>query len=418
MAADTSESDESPANGGQERPSRHSRLPYLTLALLALMAGWFFKHYVIDRPSTAHQLRVESFDKALRLIKKKYPGDVSEEELFRAAMNAVMKRLGGRFSHHLTESERDQLEISTQGNYSGIGATVGQKDGQLVILEVRDGSPADEAGLKPKDRLLSVNGKDITGLPLLRAVSFIRGEVGSTAELTVKRASSGKTEKVTVTRRKIELKTVTGSLEEGGTIGTVTVDRFGNDVSENIRETILSLKKKGAKALILDLRDNPGGLMEEAVRTVDMFLDSGTIISVKKDGLEQVKNASTGTVVPQSWPIVVLVNRWTASAGEIVAGALKYHGRATVVGTRTVGKGEVNKVFSLPNKSALSLTVAHYLAGGEIKVSGQGIKPDVLAGKLPDKDDISPKKRQKIVRRARHEQKEAALRVLREKLNE
>ena len=418
MRDDPSETDEKACSDDNKPERRHSRLPYLTLALLVLMAGWFVKYYIIDQPSTAHQLRVASFDRALTLVKQRYPGDVSEQELFRAAMNAMMKKLDGRFSYHLTESERDQLKIQTQGNYSGIGATVGQKNGELVILEVRDGSPAAKAGLKAKDRLLKVDGRDITGLPLLRAVGFIRGKQGSSVELTVKRAGSGKVETLTVTRRKIELKTVSGKLDESGKIATVAVERFGQEVSDSIREKVLSLKKKGARALLLDLRNNPGGLMKEAVQTVDMFLDSGTIIAVKKRGEKQLKKASSGTVVPADWPVVVLVNRWTASAGEIVAGALKHHGRATVVGTRTVGKGEVNQVFSLPNKSALALTVAHYLAGGEIKVSGQGIEPDITAGTLPEKMDMPPEKRQQMLKKARKEQMQAALKVLREKLND
>ena len=418
MPPDTSSAPEKPEDDTSGRFYRYSYLPYLTLVLLLLMGAWFVKHYVIDQPSTAQQLRVASFEKALRLIPDKYAGDITEEELYRAAMQAMMDRLGGRFSGYMTAPQQKQLEIETRGSYGGIGAVLAREDGSLVIVDVKEDAPAEEAGLKAEDRILKVGGSDVTDLPLGRAVKLIRGKAGSSVELLVRRASSGETEKVTVSRDTIDLEAVTGEMAEGGDVGILTVQRMGRKAADQVRKRIGELKEEGARGLVLDLRDNPGGLMEEAVDITDLFLASGVIISVDGRAGRESRQATAETVVPPDWPIVVLVNGRTASAGEIVAGTLKHHDRATIVGTRTLGKGAVNQVYSLPDGSALTLTVAHYRAAGEVKVADEGIKPDKTVGELPEPGDRPPEEVHQAVREAREKQMEAALELLREELDE
>ena len=281
MSSELSSPSSNPDNGAEDRSDRYSYLPYLSLLLVLLMAGWFVKHYIIDRPSTGHELRVASFEQALRLIPQEYAGEISEEELYQAAMEAMVERLGGRFSTYLTAPQQKQLEIETQGSYGGIGAVLAREDGNLVVVEVKEGSPAARAGLQAEDRIVEVNGRDVRDLPLSRAVKHIRGEAGSSVELTLRRASSGETETVKVGRDTIDLEAVKGRMAESDDIAIVTIQRMGRDCAEKVREQVSALKQQGARALLLDLRDHPGGLMEQAVQTTDLFLDSGVIVSAE-----------------------------------------------------------------------------------------------------------------------------------------
>jgi carboxyl-terminal processing protease len=270
-----------------------------------------------------------------------------------------------------------------QGSFSGIGATVRLDEaGRLVIVDPMPGHPAFLAGIRPDDVVLEVDGQSVDGLTLFEAVLLIRGPTDSTVVLTIFREEEPEPFEVPIVRAKIELEVVESKLLNSvdGTekIGYVRLTQFSKGAAEKLTETINDLFAQGATALIFDLRSNPGGLLSESVNVSSLFIEKGTVVVEKKETEDKTFSAKRGLLVAnEDTPLVILVNGGSASASEIVAGAMQDHGRATIVGEQTFGKGSVQLPHQLSDGSELRVTIAEWLTPNGRQIHGEGITPDI-----------------------------------------
>jgi carboxyl-terminal processing protease len=416
--------------GEQQPPREHqparqpTYLPALTSALLALLLVWLLVWFFFQRPTEKEELQVASFARALEEIEDRYVGEVERDALYRAAMRSMVGGLDDKYSSYLTPDQMRRVGEETEGEFGGIGILISPATGQVLVEDVLPEGPAAEAGMEPGDVITHVDGEDVTDLPLQRVVSLIRGEVGSEVEITVLRPSSGESLTFALERDRIRAPSVRSEVRPDG-IGVLRVTTFDERSADEVEEALQQFQEQGVEGLILDLRTNSGGLVEQAVRVCDMFLRDGMILALQGRKVEDEPplEASSRVEVAPELPVVVLVDRWTASAAEIVAGTLQANGRATVVGTGTVGKGAVTSVLHLPDESGLLLTVARYELAGGLVIEGNGIEPDVVVGPLPEPpEDMEGEEAILWLRErrdeARAEQMGEAVRILQEELGE
>jgi len=369
--------------------AQYRYLPWLSLLLCVLTGVWLVKYYLF-RPPKEHRDRVTSFDLALEFIPDYYDGEVDEDKLYEAAMKAMIDSLDDPHSFYMNRYQVTHTDTQIEGEFGGVGVVIGPGDGVAIVTEVMADGPGAKAGLKAGDLIVAVDGKEVAEMSFIELVSRVRGKIGTEVQLTIKRADAGERETVKVTRDKITLETVTWEMLDGG-VGYVQVrSQFDAHTEENIREALEELVKDDAlKAVLLDLRGNTGGLLEQAVGIVDMFLAEGVIVSIESRNKEERASfdAKAETVIPVDLPMAILVDSRSASASEVVAGALQAQKRATLVGANTFGKGAVNRVFGLPDGSGVLLTVAHYTVGDGQEIEGKGLEPDVKVGKMPPLPD-------------------------------
>ena len=410
-----------------EEPSRAERRRNAHLPVLSwLLVGLVFLYCaarLATRPPRQERLEMAAVAEALRAISGLYVEKVDSETLYRGAMRGMVAALGDKYSSYLTPVQMGQLTAETKGEYAGVGIVFMARDGGGLVRKVMPEGPAARAGIEPGDVITQVGGESVAELPIDKVAVMIRGKVGTEVTLTLLRESTGESFDRTLTREKISLPNVEWKML-GDDIGLLSLATFDSGCAKEVREGLRQLQKDGARGLILDLRSNPGGLVNQATSICDMFLDKGLILSTKGRGEEPQPSvlATPGTEVPADMPIIVLVDHWTASSAEILAGALQAHGRATVVGTGTVGKGSVNSVLRLRDGSGLVLTVSHYQLEGGMVIQGVGIKPDVVAGEMPERPrDATPEQFHKwfVEERAGAEkaQMDAAMKLMRQKLS-
>lgn len=409
--------------GQEQRKRRHAFLPYLTSFLLMLLLAWFLVWVFYYRPTTREQLMVASFSHALDFMSRVYVDEVDQAELYQAAMKGMVQSLGDKHSAYLSPAQMGRLNVETKGEFGGIGVTVRQKNGLPLVVEVHEDCPAWRAGIQTGDFITHVDGEDINGLSFDKVIDVIRGNVGTDVELQLLRPAAEETFTVTLTREKISLPNVEWKMLADG-IAWLRVASFDLDLAKRVEEALGELTDEGAQGLILDLRGNAGGVVDQAILVSDMFLTEGLIFSQKSRHPKLAKpvDASAPTGIDATVPVVVLVDEGTASSAEIVAGALQANGRATLVGANTVGKGAVSKVLELPDGSGLALIVSYYeLAGGQI-IEGDGLHPDVVVGRMPPyPEDGDPDKVdawRELYAKGKEEQLQKAVEVLREKLGE
>lgn len=275
------------------------------------------------------------------------------------------------------DPKQSQLErTELQGEFEGIGAQVSMEDGNLTVVAPIKGSPAEAAGVKAGDIIIGVDGEPITGMSLMDAVLVIRGPRGTPVTLEIKRPGEPGTLTITVVRERIQIDTVTFRMLEDD-IGYVELALFSQDAIRELREALKAVKDEGAKRLILDLRNNPGGFLQSALDVSDEFLKDGVIAyEVKGDGTEQVFRA-TKQGLAEDLPLVVLINQGSASASEIVAAAVQENGRGTLVGTETFGKGSVQLTFTLSDGSTLHVTIAQWLTPERVQLTDNPLQPDI-----------------------------------------
>lgn len=324
-------------------------------------------------------------------IKASYVEPVDDDVLIKGAIDGMLASLDPH-SSFLDGQALQRLETLIDGNYEGLGISVAMDDGAVKVISPMKGSPAERAGLKPGDFITHLDGKLIYGLTLDEAVAQMRGPADTTVRLSIFRSGSDGPFDVSVTRGVIELEPVTHELKEGG-IGYISVNEFSKDVGRDVLSAIGDIRRqtKGRiNGLVLDLRSNPGGSLNEAVALSDLFLDKGAIVSQR--GRVKAENISFNaeTVYPgdavADVPIIVLINVGSASASEIVAGALQDQRRALVMGERSFGKGSVQSLMPLTNDSALKLTTALYYTPAGRSVQEGGIAPDIRVPQLSDPD--------------------------------
>ena len=311
------------------------------------------------------------------LIDQNYMGDVDEKQLEEGIYKGFISGLDDPYSVYYDEEETKSLYETTEGEYQGIGAVLSQNmnTGIITLVQIYDDSPAMKAGLKDNDILYKVNGEEVTGVELTEVVSHIKGEKGTTVEMTVLRGADNEEVTVTATRDTVEAQTVKYRMMDGQ-IGYVSVSEFDSVTYDQYQKALKDLEGQGMKGLVVDLRNNPGGNLNTVCDMLDLMLPKGLIVYTEdKDGNRQ--EASSDDENQFTLPLAVLVNGNSASASEIYAGAIQDYGIGDIVGTQTYGKGVVQQIFDLKDDTCVKLTIAKYFTPKGRSINGKGITPDI-----------------------------------------
>lgn len=318
-----------------------------------------------------------SFDKLFEVkdvLHQQYYQDIDDEALLEGAIKGMVDAVGDPYTVFFNQEEYQEFQDDGQGNYVGIGVMVGIKEDKIVVITPFEGSPAYEAGIRAGDFILKVEGVEYKGSEMDKAVSVIKGEEGKPVTLTI--SQNGIEKEVTIIRASITLVNVQSEMVAGN-IGHVTMLQFTNNTAKQVREAMEELKAQGAEGYILDLRGNPGGYLDEAVDTASLFVEKGKTVLYTLDKAQQKREylSKGGDFIGA--PLVVLLDEGSASASEVVAGALKDYKAATIVGQKSFGKGIVQMVFNVGNKEGVKVTVSSYYSPNGINIHGEGILPDV-----------------------------------------
>src|SRR3954451_23952360 len=350
---------------------------------------------------TTNYQELEKFMSVYERVKGNYVDQVDDHTLIKGAIDGMLSALDPH-SSYVEASDFDQLKTTTDGNYGGLGLTVSIEDGAVKVIAPTEDTPAWRAGIKAGDYLTHINGELVYGLNLDEAVSKMRGDPGTPIKLTIVRPGRDKPFDISMNRERIELRPVKWEIKDG--IGIININTFSGNVADATKSALLSIDKAtGGKPLgyIVDLRSNPGGLLDEAVEVSDAFLEQGEIVSQRgreKSDIERYY-AQPGDMA-HGLPVIVLVDAGSASASEIVAGALQDHRRALIMGEKSFGKGSVQTVVQTGPQAALRLTTARYYTPSGRSVQAGGIDPDITVPQLTNEDYKSrPRIREADLRR-------------------
>lgn len=322
-----------------------------------------------------------------QLIDSYYIGEKDSDALTEGLYKGYIDGLDDPYSVYYDEEETKALQESTSGEYSGVGAVLTQdaETGVITILQVYPDSPAEEAGLKDNDILYKVNDEEVTGIDLSEVVSHIKGDEGTTVDLTVLRGDDSEEVEVTATRRTIEAVTVSYEMKEGN-IGYIRITEFDSVTYDQYKEALEDLESQGMEGLVVDLRSNPGGNLDTVVDILDLMLPEGTVVSMKdKQGEETVYSSDEENQFTK--PLAVLMNGYSASASEIYAGAIQDFDAGEIVGTQSYGKGVVQQIFDLKDGTSVKLTIAEYFTPSGRSINGEGVTPDVEVEYEPDENN-------------------------------
>jgi len=307
------------------------------------------------------------------------------------AIRGMVNSLGDNgHSRFLDPSGFRQEQGALRGSFIGIGAQVGLRNGQPVIVAPLEGSPAEKAGLEPGDVILRVNGEDVSRFGLPELMTRLRGDANTSVTISVMHQGADASQDVTVTRQRVRTQTVTYNILPDSNVADVRLSEFSNGASNDLRNVLKSVSDAHVSGIVLDLRDNPGGILDQAVAVASQFLSEGTVVVVKQaDGREQRLDVKSGGLATDV-PLTVLINNGTASAAEIVAGALEQNHRATLIGQSTFGTGTVLSTFRLKDGSAILLGTSQWLTPDGQLVKGKGIQPDVPVRLASQSDVLTP----------------------------
>lgn len=322
--------------------------------------------------------------RVIYIVKSRYVEEVPVGTLMTGAVKGVVGSLGDPHSIYMDPKLYKEFMIETEGSFGGVGIVLGVKDKVLTVVSPIEGTPGEKAGIKSGDQIVKIDGHDTKDMALDEAVGKIRGPEGTQVTLSIRRNLEVKD--YTLTRSNIQIKTVSGKMLPDG-IGYIRLSMFNENTGSDFYRKYQELEKEGMKALILDLRDNPGGLLQESVKVAGKLVPKGPIVSVIQRGGQPETQYST--LDAPKYPLVVLVNGGSASASEIVSGAVQDTGAGTLVGTKTFGKGSVQTIMPLDGGAAIKLTIAKYYTPNGRSINGVGIEPDVkieAQEKEPNKD--------------------------------
>jgi carboxyl-terminal processing protease len=327
---------------------------------------------------------LETFADSLAIIENHYVDPVTPRKLVYGALKGMLASLDP-YSQFLEPAAHDEIRQETEGRFGGIGVEISVREGVLSVVTALDDTPAHRAGLQPDDRIVKINGESTRDLLLDEAVKMLRGEPGTEVRLSILRDGDPRVLDFNLKRAVIKVRSVkrAGVIEEG--IGYIRVSEFQENTPADFKKAVASLEKTGLKGLIVDLRNNPGGLFPEAIKVAECFVPADKlIVSTKGRTVDQNTDfLSSGPSEAKPYPVALLVNRGTASASEIVAGALQDHGLAILVGTRTFGKGSVQTVIPMKDGSAVRMTTSRYYTPNGRMIHGEGIGPDIEAAYEP-----------------------------------
>lgn len=340
------------------------------------------------RANTAAQLDTDLFWDVWHEVKNKYVDQpVDDSKLFYGAVAGVANAVGDPYTVYLSPEETKQFSEIISGEFDGIGAEIGSKDGQIVVIAPLAGTPADKAGLVAGDAIIKIDGVDTTGITVAAAISRIRGPKGTSVTLTIYRSGELNLRDITIVRDAIQLQTVTyDTVEQNGKrIGVITLNTVDQGSSAAFAEIVHTILLDMPAGLVLDVRNDPGGLIDEAVAICSNFIEDGVVVQERSSaGHIQSYNALGEASLANGPKVVVLTNEGSASAAEIIAGALQDHGRATILGQTTFGKGSVQTYRTFEGGSSLKITVARWLTPSGRSIDHEGIMPDVPVELSPD----------------------------------
>ena len=335
--------------------------------------------------------KIDLFSEVLEKINKEYVEEVNQSEAMDAAINGVLQSLDP-YSGYMSPEMLKEMQTETKGEFGGLGIEVSMEAGVVKVISPIDGSPAEEVGVKAGDYIVKINGTQVQGKTLSEAVDLMRGPIGSEIEITVRRIGVRKAITFKIIRDIIEIKSVKSKVLEDN-IGYVRLTSFNDNSSDQFKNIIKDYKKnKKINKFILDLRNNPGGLLDQAIKITDFFLDNGEIVSTKSKKKSDNRKwfAKKGDIIDGD-TLLVLINYGSASASEIVAGALKDHKRAIILGENSYGKGSVQSIIPLKNDGAIRLTVSKYYLPSGDSISEVGVSPDISIVESSDKFRIDTK---------------------------
>lgn len=335
-----------------------------------------------------------------KMLRQSFDGQLDTAKLEDGMKEGLVKAAGDPYTEFLNASDSKQFEEQLSGSFEGIGAELSKDGNNIVIVSPIAGYPAEKAGLKPKDIIVQINDEDATDLTVTEAVNKIRGPKGTTVKLKI--ARDGQPLDFTITRETITLPSVEYKMEAGG-VGVITISRYGEDTVDLATKAATDLKAQGAKSIVLDLRGNPGGLLDAAVGVSSLWLDKGaTVLQEKRNNVVVKTFYANGNNILKGMPTVVLIDDGSASASEITAGALKDNKAATLIGIKSYGKGSVQEIRRITGGGTLKVTVARWFTPGGRNIDKQGIEPDQKI-EISDAD----------IQAKRDTQKDAALNKLR-----
>ena len=346
------------------------------LILIFFLNSLFFINQSFSNENDIYK-KIDLFGEVLEKINEEYVDEINQSESMDSAINGLLQSLDP-YSAYMSPEIFNEMQTETSGEFGGLGIEVSMESGVVKVISPIDDTPASRAGIKAGDYIVKIQGIQVQGKTLTEAVDLMRGPVGSSIELTVRRRGEKKALTFNITREIIKIQSVKADLLEKD-IGYIRLTSFNENSSKQIEDNIEELEKnKSISAYILDLRNNPGGLLSQAIRISDLFLDNGEIVSTKsRQPSENRKWFAKKGDLTKGKTLIVLINYGSASASEIVAGALKDHKRAIILGENSFGKGSVQSIIPLKNKGAIRLTVAKYYLPSGKSISEVGVSPDI-----------------------------------------
>ena len=338
--------------------------------------------------------KIDLFGQVLENIQKEYVDEVDQSEMMDSAINGVLQSLDP-YSAYMSPELFKEMQTDTRGEFGGLGIEIGMESGVVKVISPIDDTPAAKAGIKAGDYIVKIGGEQVQGKSLLEAVKLMRGPVGSSIDLTVRRKNIKKPLKFKIVRKIIEIQSVTSeTLGKKKDLGYIRLKSFNENSDKQFLKSVKKFEKnKKVKGYILDLRNNPGGLLTQAINITDFFLDDGEIVSTKGRKISETRKffARKGDEI-KGKPIIVLINNGSASASEIFAGALKDHKRAIILGENSYGKGSVQSIIPLENGGGMRLTISKYYLPSGKSISEVGVTPDILVEEEGDDFLINSKK--------------------------
>ena len=353
------------------------RINFKKILLSVILILFNFFHITYAEDTNEIYKKIDLFSEVLEKIKREYVEDVDQSEVMDAAINGILQSLDP-YSAYMNPKLFEEMQTETSGKFGGLGIEVTMEAGVVKVISPIDNTPASRVGIKAGDYIVKIDGEQVQGKSLMEAVNLMRGNVGSPIEITIRRKGFKKAKVYKIEREVIEIKSVVSKIIDYK-IGYIRLSSFNQNSGAQLNEEIAKFEKnKKIVGYIFDLRNNPGGLLSQAVKISNFFLDDGEIVSTK--GRKERENrkffAKKGDKI-NGKPLIVLINNGSASASEIVAGALQNHKRAVLLGITTFGKGSVQSIIPLKNRGALRLTISKYYLPSGKSISEIGISPDI-----------------------------------------
>ena len=360
--------------------------------IIVILFSFFVNNFALSKNDLYE--KIDLFGEVLENIKKEYVEDIDQSEVMESAINGVLQSLDP-YSAYMSPELFKEMQTDTRGEFGGLGIEIGMEAGVVKVISPIEGTPAEQAGIKAGDYIVKIGKEQVQGKSLMEAVKLMRGPVNTSIELTIRRKNVKKPLEFKIIRKVIEIQSVNSEIiSKEKNIGYVRLKSFNENSDNQFLEILRKFEsKKKIKGYVIDLRNNPGGLLTQAINITDFFLDDGEIVSTKGRKISETRKffARKGDEI-NGKPIVVLINNGSASAAEILAGALKDHKRAIILGENSYGKGSVQSIIPLKNGGGMRLTISKYYLPSGKSISEVGVTPDILVEEIEDDFSINSEK--------------------------